>query len=254
MSISQSNQSNPLIIAHRGASGEAPENTLAAFQLALEQGCDAIELDIHLSADGELIVCHDDFINRTTNGTGKISEMSASQLKQYDAGLWFHEKYKGESLPLLEEVFELVPSNIIVNVEIKNVPSYYEGIEQKLINLLTAKNRLANVVVSSFDHQCLVRLKEIEPEAKIGILYYSKLVHHRKYTSLFPAPVYSLHPNFEVVTSEEIEDAKEHGLQVYSWTVNQPQEMIRVIDSGVSGVITDYPLRMKSLLQERSKR
>jgi glycerophosphoryl diester phosphodiesterase len=241
----------PLIIAHRGAAGEAPENTLAAFNLALEQGCDAIELDVHLSADGELIVCHDNDIDRTTTGAGKISEMTVTELKKYDAGLWFHEKYKNEKLPLLREVFDLVPNGIMINVEIKNIPSYYQGIEQKLLDLLIEKNRVHQVVVSSFDHKCLVRLKQLENDVKIGLLYYTNLIDHKGYSDLLGVPVYSLHPQFSAINQDDIYSATGCGLEVYPWTVNNEKEMKSLIDLGVTGIITDYPGKLKKLLNEQ---
>lgn len=240
----------PLIIAHRGAAGEAPENTLASFSLALDQGCDAIELDVHLSADGQLIVCHDDDIDRTTTGKGRISEMSVFELKKYDAGLWFHEKFKNEKLPLLEEVFDLVPKETMINVEIKNIPSYYHGIEQMLLDLMIEKNRVEQVVVSSFDHKCLVRLKQLEKEVKIGLLYYTNLFDHQRYANLLRVPVYSLHPQFEAIHHEDISNATKQGLEVYPWTVNKEEAMKKLIDSGVTGIITDYPGKLKQLLKE----
>ncbi|MDQ0896529.1 glycerophosphodiester phosphodiesterase family protein [Paenibacillus sp. V4I7] len=140
-----------LVIAHRGAKGEAPENTMAAFRLGLEQGCDAIELDIHLSKDGEIVVIHDDTMHRTTDISGKVNELTLAELKQADAGRWFHEKYAGERVPLLEEVFDLVPANIMINVEVKY--SYGRKLESALVELMRRKNRIHNVVVSSFDHK-----------------------------------------------------------------------------------------------------
>ncbi|WP_281166722.1 glycerophosphodiester phosphodiesterase [Paenibacillus ginsengihumi] len=124
----------PLVIGHRGAAGEAPENTLASFRLALEQGADAVELDVHMSADGEIIVCHDATVNRTTDGQGAISTMSTAELRQLDAGRWFHERFAGERLPLLEEAFRLVPDNIMIHVEIKC--PYSVRLEERLLGLL----------------------------------------------------------------------------------------------------------------------
>lgn len=243
-------ENKPLIIAHRGASGEAPENTLGSFQLAIDQGCDAIELDVHLSKDGKLIVCHDDSIDRTTNGTGRIAEMSVSELKHYDAGLWFHEKYKGERLPLLEEVFDLVPEKIMINIEIKNIPSYYQGIEQKLLDLMVERNRIENVVVSSFDHQCLLRLKQKRKDVKIGLLYYCNLLNHQGYANSLGAPVFSLHPNHDAILPGDILDAINGGIEVYPWTVNHTEKMTKLIQAQVSGLITDFPGKLKKLLED----
>lgn len=239
----------PLIIAHRGSSGHAPENTLAAFKLAVDQKADMIELDVHLSKDGELIVSHDDFINRTTNGKGQISEMTVSEIKKYDAGLWYHEEFQGERIPLLDEVFDLVPNNIKINVEIKNIPSFYENIEKKLLDLLVKRNRMDSVVVSSFDHQVLNRLKHLEPMIKIGLLYYSSLVSHSKYTAIFDVPVYSLHPYYGAIQKSDVTEALKTGLEIYPWTVNVIEEMEKLIQYGVTGIITNYPDKMTQLLK-----
>jgi len=245
-SPSSMNTRTPLIIAHRGSAGEAPENTMAAFELALRQGCDAIELDIHLSKDGELIVCHDRTIDRTTDGSGAIREMTVTELKQFDAGRWFHEKYAGERIPLLKEVFDLVPQDIMINVEIKET---YEGqIEERLLQLLRDSNRLAQVVVSSFDHKSLSRLKHIEPEVKIGLLYTMNAVDHNELADLLGVPVYALHPYGKLIDQKDILRATSHGLQVYPWTINTKDAMQQAIDKGVSGIITDFPGVLKQLL------
>lgn len=241
---------SPLVIAHRGASGEAPENTLAAFQLALEQGCDAIELDIHLSADGQLIVCHDDDIRRTTSGEGLIGKMTADELKQFDAGIKFHETYAGETIPLLDEVFDLVPDHIVINVEIKNIPMYYSGIENKLLELLVKRQRLNSVVVSSFDHRHIEKLKRMNSDVQVGLLYHARLAHHRKYAESLAVPIYSLHPNFETLDEADVHDANEHGLNIYPFTVNREEDMKKLIEWGISGLITDYPGKLRALLSQ----
>jgi len=240
----------PLIIAHRGAAGEAPENTLAAFELALRQGCDAIELDIHLSKDDELIVCHDRTIDRTTDGSGAIRDMIVTELKHFDAGQWFHERYAGERIPLLKEVFDFVPEDILINVEIKET---YEGqIEERLVQLLRDCNRLSQVVVSSFDHKSLRRLSHIEPEVKIGLLYTMNAVDHNELANLLGVPVYALHPYSKLMDREDILRATSHGLQVYPWTINTKAAMQQAIDNGVSGIITDYPGVLKELLSSQN--
>lgn len=241
----------PLIIAHRGSAGEAPENTIAAFRLALEQQCDAIELDVHLSKDGEIIVCHDATVDRTTNGTGSIHEMTVEQLKALDAGSWFDAKFAGEQIPLLEEVFDLVPPHIMINVEVKY--PYGHEIEAKLVELMRKKNRIENVVVSSFDFKSLLMLKGIEPEVKIGLLYNTNFVRHRDAAVIMQVPVYSLHPNMQRIGKEDIADAKSHGLQVYPYTVNKDEHMRLAIDCGVSGIITDYPARLKQVLEAETQ-
>jgi glycerophosphoryl diester phosphodiesterase len=239
----------PLIIAHRGSAGEAPENTLGSFKLALDQGCDAIELDIHLSADGEMMVIHDYTIDRTTTGAGRVRDMTVSELKQVDAGTKFHEKYTGERIPLLGEVFELVPGHIMINVEIKG--GYHEGIADKLAKLLRSHNRVDGVVVSSFNHKVLVELKRIDSDVKIGLLYTADFVNHRKVAELVGEPVYSLHPHYSQISGSDISDAVSHGIQVYPYTINDEASMLHMIEAGASGIITDYPSRLKQLLASR---
>ena len=159
-----STTTKPVIFAHRGASGEAPENTLAAFKLGLAQGCDAFELDVHLSKDGQIVVIHDGTIDRTTDGLGAVNEMTVEELKAFDAGSWFDEKYRGERIPLLEEVFDITPGHIIINIEIKG--SYNGQLEPALIDLLKKRDRLDTVVISSFDWKSLRYIKELEPGSK----------------------------------------------------------------------------------------
>lgn len=241
--MSQTN--NMMIIAHRGAAGEAPENTLAAFALGLEQGCTGIELDVHLSKDGEIIVCHDTTLNRTSDRQGAIGDLTVAEIKQADAGRWFHERFAGERVPLLEEVFDLVPRDVQINVEIK------AGVQQlvpALVDLLKRKDRLDSVFVSSFDFDCLERLKELEPEARIGLLYKISMTNHYRMAALLDCPVFSLHPHWSVLTKQNVSAATSRGLSVYPWTVNKEEDMRTMIGYGVSGIITDFPGRLKSLL------
>jgi len=238
---------NPLIIAHRGCSSEAPENTLSAFKLALEQGCDAIELDVHLSGDGHIIVCHDDTLYRTSDGSGFIYQMTVQEIKQVDAGSWFNPRYAGERIPLLREVFELVPPSIMINVEAKGLHGD-EG-ERRLLQLLREMNRVHSVVISSFDHEMLKRLKQREPEVRIGLLYEHD--SHHELEERIGVPVYSLHPQYLNIDAAAVAGAVDHGLQVYPWTINSVESMQKAIDQGVSGIITDYPGRLRGLFNAR---
>ncbi|TBL81760.1 glycerophosphodiester phosphodiesterase [Paenibacillus thalictri] len=240
-----------LVIAHRGAKGEAPENTLAAFRLGLEQGCDAIELDIHLSKDGELIVIHDATLDRTTDMKGAVNDLTVAELKQADAGSWFDEKFAGERLPLLEEVFDLTPPDVMINVEIKG--SYGRKLEHALCALMKRKNRVHNVVVSSFDHKSLMFLKLLLPEAKIGLLYDMNAAKHSALADTLGLPVYSLHPNMKRIDTEDVREAIERGLRVYPYTINDEAQMQEAIDYGVSGIITDYPGRLNGLLDRQPR-
>jgi len=235
-----------LVMAHRGSMGHAPENTLAAFQLGIDQGCNAIELDIHLSKDGELVVIHDDTLNRTTNLTGKVNDLTVQELKQADAGSWFDEQFAGERIPLLEEVIDLVPPHILLNIEVKR--SYGGQLESKLLELLKRKNRIQHVVLSSFNLKSLKQLKLAEPEVKIGIIYNVNVVQHRDFANLMGVPVYSLHPNFQSIDPEDIQDAVSNGIKVFPYTINDEQDLKLAISHGVSGIITNFPDRLRSIV------
>ncbi|WP_276353114.1 glycerophosphodiester phosphodiesterase [Cohnella caldifontis] len=239
----------PLVIAHRGASAEAPENTLAAFRLALEQGCDAIELDIHVSADGELVVCHDETLERTTDGTGRIAEMTAAELKRFDAGAWFGAKYRGERLPLLQEVLELVPPRIGINVEIKSFD--HPGVERLLVDLLERTGRTGSVFLSSFDHDCMVRCKRLSPSLRVGLLYEEEeWFDYEAFERENGIALYSMHMYHGCLNGGFAAAAARRGLQVYPWTVDDPLLMRRMLEWGASGIITNRPGVLRKLLEE----
>jgi len=237
-----------LVIAHRGARGNAPENTLAAFRLGIEHGCDAIELDVHLSKDGEIIVIHDDTLDRTTDSKGFINDLTLEELKRADAGRWFHESFEGERIPTLEEVFDLAPAGMMINVEIKG--SYGRKMEPALLELIHRKNRLQDVVVSSFDHKSLHYLKQLEPEIKIGLLYDANVMSHPAFANAFGLPVYSLHPQYKRIRAEDVQESVKSGLKVFPYTINDEEKMKLAIQSGVSGIITDYPGKLRQILSE----
>jgi glycerophosphoryl diester phosphodiesterase len=236
-----------MVIGHRGAAGEAPENTLASFQLALTQGADGIELDIHLSKDGEIMVCHDPTIDRTTNGNGYIVEMDAAEIKRYDAGGWFSEQYAGERIPTLAEVFDLVPEHIMINIEIKY--AYQGQLETQLLDFLRKRNRLDHVVISSFDHKCMQRIKEAEPSVNIGLLYVANLLDHAGYAKTL-SDVYSIHPHYQLIEKADVLNAKAAGLRTYPFTINVEEDFRKMLEFGVSGIITDFPARLFHLLKQ----
>jgi glycerophosphoryl diester phosphodiesterase len=236
----------PMIIAHRGAKGMAPENTLAAFRLGLDQGCEGIELDIHLTADGEIVVCHDETLDRTTDGKGRIRDKTLQEIKKYDAGSWHSDAFRGEKVPTLGEVFDLIPESVMVNVEVKQ--PYGGQIEDKLVDFLRRRDLFERVVVSSFDHKCVRRIKLQEPKTKIGLLYQSRLLDPAAYAKSFDVEVYSLHPYYRMIDAEDAAKAVKLGYRVYPYTANDELDLRELIDIGVSGIITDYPGRLKALL------
>lgn len=235
-----------MILAHRGASGYAPENTMAAFRLALELGSDGIELDLQLTKDGYVVICHDEELSRTTNGRGLIKDCTLDELRRFDAGSWYGHSFTGERIPTLEEFLELVcGSRLIVNLEIKNIPYYYGGIEQKIVQAIEQFGMLDRVIVSSFDHFALCKTAEINPDIKIGLLFASRLIDPWRYAARLPFAVHSMHPDYTFVDAEYIARCHEYGYAVYPYTVNSPRWYEEMRGLGLDGVITNVPDLMK---------
>jgi len=165
----------PAVFAHRGASAYAPENTLAAFQLALEQGADGIELDVNLTTDGHVVVIHDSIVDRTTNGSGEVRDMELKTLKSFDAGSWFAPKFKGEKVPTLDEVLKLVGEDVFTNIELK--PKYFISPLDQLpgkVAALVEKHNLDNkIIFSSFNPWALIKIHRLLPSVPVGLLIFS---------------------------------------------------------------------------------
>lgn len=240
------NRKAPWVIAHRGAMGEAPENTLASFQKAIHQQCDVIELDIHLTSDGHVVVCHDETLDRTTDRSGAIGQLMLEEVRQADAGSWFGPAFAGERIPLLEEVLELVPAGIGLNIELKQ--SYGGRLEEAVVKLLRERGRLDSVLFSSYDHKLLHRMKQKAPEARISLVYDFKPLHPVRLTHDFGLEVYAVSLYHGMVEREDVEAIRGDGKHVIVWTVNQETAMRRMLDCGVSGIITDYPALLKDRL------
>lgn len=231
------------IIAHRGASTYAPENTLAAFQKALDQQADGIELDVRLTKDNVPVICHDATVNRTSNGKGYIHNMTVSQLKKLDFGASFSNKYKGEMIPTLEETLTLIgDASITLHIEIKNGPIIPKNLEQKIVELVYKYGFEDRVVYSSFDHHSLQRLSEIDPRAKIGLLFHINLIHLFEYIENTGLRVHSIHPNHFYVTEEMIEEAHKRNIEVNIYTVNNKAMALSYQQMGIDGLISNNPL------------
>jgi glycerophosphoryl diester phosphodiesterase len=243
---------NMKIIAHRGFSSRAPENTMAAFLAAIEFGVDGLELDVHRSKDGEIVVCHDEMVNRTTNGEGYIQDLTWHELRQLDAGGWYDSQFTGERLPLLSSVlYEVKRAGILLNIELKTDLFSYPGIEEQVIQLLQQFDLIGQCIISSFNHYSLVRVTQILPELKTAILYNLRLFKPWEYAQKIKAV--ALHPGQNAVSSELVVNAKQNGIMVNPWTINEPDQIRRMIVCGVNAVITNYPDRVKELLVETAK-
>lgn len=233
----------PKIIAHRGASHDAPENTMAAFREALKQGADAIELDIQLTKDGEMVVIHDETLDRTTDMTGFVKSYTLAELKKADAGSKFSPKFAGEPIPLLEEVFELLRgTNVFLNIELKTTKFLYEGIEKKAVDIVRHYGYEENTIFSSFNHYSLVECKRLAPEIKTGILYNLGIYRPWDYAKSIGAD--AINPNYISVLLGDAESRKEFaqsGVLLFPWTVDDEDTMAELMSLKVSGVITNLP-------------
>lgn len=236
------------ICGHRGASGYAPENTLEAFQLAAEQGADAVELDVHLTRDGALLVAHDEKIDRVSDGTGLIAEQTLAQLKKFNFNR-LHPEYENAKAPTLSEVYELLkPLGLVINVELKTGINPYPGIEEKALELAAKMGMEDRVLYSSFNHASLERLQALKPDAYCGALYDGILLRPWRYAR--DNKLNALHPHYRnvIFLPEYCRKAHKAGIEVNVWTVNSEREMKAMIEAEVDMMITNYPDRARAML------
>lgn len=229
--------------AHRGASGwdrqYAPENTMPAFQKALEMGADGIELDVQLTKDGEIVICHDERIDRTSRGQGYIMDYTLAELKKIDFGKP-HVEYGFVEIPTLREFFEFFkPTNLKLNIELKTGVLYYEGLEEQTYGLAEEYGLNDRIIYSSFNHYSLEKLKNSCPEARIGLLMGANTVRLPRYPKIFQAE--AVHPPEWMVKKEYVDKCHTQGLKVNTWTVDSPGRMRDLIKIGVDAFITNCP-------------
>lgn len=232
----------PAVFAHRGASAHAPENTLAAFQLAITQNSDGIELDVTLTADGQVVVIHDTSIERTTTGKGKVKSMDLSTLRQFDAGSWFGPGFVGERIPTLNEVLDLVGDKVITNIEIKPNSSQFDQTTKKVASIVAQHSLKNKVIFSSFNPRALAQIHQQLPSVPIGILLRpGKLGALSKLIFDGWVSYRSIHPHYSTVTPKMIQRARDKGHRVIAYTVNHPEEIRRLYAMGIDGIFTDDP-------------
>lgn len=255
----------PLVIAHRGASGYAPENTLAAFRAAIALGADMIELDVHATADRRLAVIHDESIDRTCDGRGFVREMTLAEIKTFDAGVWWGPGFAGERVPALEEVLALSGSRVRVNVEVKaprgdvHPGSVERDVVAPLLAAVEATGTRHEVLVSSFDPVVLRALRAAAPDLPLGVLTEARVEGAAGFREDHLAPVlqvaaavgaYSLHPYWRFCGRHVVRAAREAGLKVFPWTVNREADLRRVVGLGADGVITNHPDRLARVVKD----
>ena len=232
--------SPPIIFAHRGSSAHAPENTIAAFELALAQQADAIELDVKLSADGIVIVHHDPTVDRTTNGHGRVKDLTLAQLKELDAGSFFSEKFKGEKIPTLEEVFEAVGKRTSINVELTNYKTPRDHLVESVCMLIKKHNMQKRVIFSSFFSSNLSKARSYLPDVPRGLLALHGILGAwaRSFGFVF-GKYQALHPYLADMTQQEVSRVHRLNRRIHVWTVNKEEDMRRLFGWGVDGIFTD---------------
>lgn len=244
----------PLNLAHRGASRWAPENTLAAFRLALEQGADGFELDVHLSRDGVPVVFHDADLGRTTDGRGRVSERTVAELKALDAGAWFDPRFAGERIPTLAEVFEAFGDRARYNIELKTFSARDDGLVRAVVETVRRYRLGEAVLLSSFNPLALRRAWRLAPEIPRGLLIAPDLPLPLRRAWLAPlAPHHARHLHASMINEATAQACRRRGYALVAWTVNAPEEMRRLIRLGVAAIITDDPAALRACLEEAGR-
>ncbi len=241
----------PLNIAHRGASGHAPENTMAAFRLAADQGADWIELDIHQTADGHLVVLHDFSLQRTSGDPHPVQSLTLKQIKEFDVGLWWDKSYRNERVPTLDEVLEFARNRVRVQIELKRGSSFYPGIEKRLIEMISRHRAENRTAVSSFEIDALKTLRELDDRIPLGLL--TRKTRPRDILNEAESlRVRSIHISTRRLSKSLLTLAHSNGLPVYAYTVNRPSLMSRYLAMGADGLFTNFPDRLREIVQTRA--
>ena len=241
------------IFAHRGASAYAPENTLEAFDMAAKMGAHGVELDVHICRSGELVVTHDETIERVSEGEGHVRDLTLSELKALHFNRT-HPEFKDARIPTLQEVFQLLrPTGMRINIELKNSMIDYPDLEKRVIELAEHEDMLGKVLFSSFSHESMLRVKRIDPSLYCGLLYEASLVKPWAYAVALG--VDAIHPHFSELITPGGECALAHkaGIQVNTWTVNKPEDLRAVLAEGADILITNYPDVGLKCLQEKQE-
>lgn len=238
------------VTSHRGFSAFYPENTMLSFKKALETGTDIIELDIHLTKDGELVIIHDENLKRTCGVDKLVKDLTLAELTATNAPGKFKEEHGHTPIPSLKEYFELIKdTDVHTNIEIKSNVFEYEGIEAKLVNLIKEYGLIGRIMVSSFNHHTLLRLKEIAPEIPIAVLTSSWMVEPGRYVKNLGGEYFN--PIATYLNKDTVAELDANGIKVNAWTVNTKEDQKKLVDLGVYSIITDRPDILNELLAER---
>ncbi len=239
-----------LNFGHRGASREAPANTLSAFVRAADLGADGVELDVHLSRDGHVVVIHDFALDSTTDGHGLVRDLTLVELKRLDAGAWFGPSFSGERIPTLQEVIDAVGRRLLLNIELKSRGGEENDLATAVLGLIERNGLLGRVVVSSFNRQAVRRVRELDPRVPVGLLFKMD-----PFATLRPWPKHlarpdALHPYHRALSRAYVRWAKWRGYRIHTWTVDDPARMRQLVKWGVEIVITNRPDLLGQVLAE----
>lgn len=238
---------NPWVVAHRGAAGHAPENTISAFERAVQLGARFIETDLHLTRDGRFVAIHDSSLDRTTNGSGDVHQHTLAELRKLDAGMWYDRSFMGERLPTLEEILEFAHKHdVVFYLEVKYDASW--GMHHALVAALENAKSAARTVVISFDPATILSIQRLDPSILLGLLVEDSQTDPVK--AALRVGARQLCPQHMLVTPELVKRAHHADLQVVTWTVNTVEEMRAAVNAGVDGIMTDFPDRLRALLED----
>jgi glycerophosphoryl diester phosphodiesterase len=237
----------PWVIAHRGASGHAPENTMAAFQRAVELGCGFIETDLQLTRDARFVAMHDATLDRTTNGRGAVHEHTLAELRQLDAGKWFDREFMDQKIPTLEEILEFSRKHdVIFYLEVKYDSAL--GMHHSLVAALNKAGDAARSIVISFDQSTLAALRQVDTALMMGLLVEEPGIDQPK--TAIELGVRQLCPRADFITTDLVDAAHRLDLQVATWTVDEPAQIRSVVAAGVDGIISNFPDRVQAILED----
>ncbi|MBY7144647.1 glycerophosphodiester phosphodiesterase [Virgibacillus sp. NKC19-3] len=231
-----------LNFAHRGSLTEAPENTIPAFEKAIDRGAKGLELDVQLTKDDKLVVSHDHTFKRHNKDVeGRIRDFSLEEIRQIDVGSSFGKQFAGLTLPTLDEVLAIAPNDLHLNIEIKNIPVIYDGIEEILLACLSDNHRLDHVIISSFDHVALKKVQDQNADIPLGMLFYYRPLNAWDYVTRSGLNIRSIHPHHVYTDRNFVENCKALGYEVYPFTVNATERYAELLDYGVDGVFSNNP-------------
>lgn len=238
----------PMILAHRGARSVAPENTLAAFAAAQDLGADGVELDVFLCASGEVVVTHDDDLSIWSNAEGRVTSTTLNSLKKLDFGSHFSPQFAGEQIPTLQEVIDLLDKKMFINIEVKTLSLRPIADVLAVAQIISKNNLYQRVLVSSFNPLVLYHLQKIDSNIARALLFENRFPLYLRAFNKVLLKLQALNPPANLTNEKFMQKAKKAGYLVNVWTVNELDEMFRVIKLGVDGIITDYPDRLRNIL------